>query len=82
VFLKYNVLMKKVIAYCSFNSNTDLPYILLKQSFRDLSKAQQVSTLNELIAEFKSELDFITSDQGTSKFPLLSARPFAPHDAP
>jgi len=80
VFIKYNIYMKKVIAYCSFNSQTELPYILLKQSFRDLTEQQQIVVLQELIKEFKSELDFITGVRGTSKCPLLSERQSFPRD--
>ena len=73
MFIKYNTLMKKVIAYCGFNKKTELPYLLLKQSFRDLTEQQQIAVLQELIEEFKFELDFITGDQGTSKDPQQSA---------
>jgi len=65
--------MKKVIAYCGFNSQTELPYVLLKQSFRDLTEQQQISVLQELIEELQFELDFITVAQDTSTGPRQSA---------
>jgi hypothetical protein len=65
--------MKKVIAYCGFNSQTELPYVLLKQSFRELTEKQQIVVLQELIEELQFEMDFITGAQDTSTGPQQSA---------
>jgi hypothetical protein len=52
-------MMKKIVAYCGVNSETNSTYLLLKESFHSLSKDNQINTLNELIQEFQHQLDFI-----------------------
>jgi len=47
--------MKKIIAYCGLNSKTKSTYLLLKDSFYNLSRDDQMNALTELIEEFQHE---------------------------
>jgi hypothetical protein len=51
--------MKKIIAYCGLNSKTKSTYLLLKDSFYNLSRDDQMNALTELIEEFQHELNYI-----------------------
>jgi len=75
--------MKKIIAYCGLNSETNSTYLLLKDSFHNLSRDDQINTLNELIEEFQHQLNFIKEyTQDTSIDHQQSADLFAHHDEP